>query len=183
MFFSVVLWPLFSVCLWQQPRVNPDAKLVQEFNKRVNEYLTLHKKLESTLPALPKDATPQQMDVHERALGKLVQENRTGAKPGDLFTAEMQAFVRRLLGDVFRGPDGRQIKRSILDESGERAGVKLQVNGRYPDEVPVSTVPPQVLLSLPKLPEELEYRFVGHQLVLLDVHAHTIADFVENAFP
>src|SRR5919201_747182 len=109
-FFSVVLWPLFSDCLGQQPRVNPAAQLVPEFNKRVNEYLTLHKKLESTLPALPKDATPQQMDVHERALGKLVQENRTGAKPGDLFTAEMQAFVRRLLGDVFRGPDGRQIK-------------------------------------------------------------------------
>ena len=46
-----------------------------------------------------------------------------------------------------------------------------------------STVPPQVLLSLPKLPEELEYRFVGRHVILLDVHAHTIADFIDNAFP
>jgi len=49
--------------------------------------------------------------------------------------------------------------------------------------VPLSTVPPQVLSSLPKLPEDLEYRFIGERLILLDVHAHIIADFMENAFP
>jgi hypothetical protein len=165
-------------------KVNPDAQVIADFNKAVAAYVDLHKKLESTLPKLPKDATPQQIDVHERALAKLMQENRAEAKVGDLLTPGMREIVRRILGDVFRGPDGRQIKDSILDESGERAGrVRLQVNGRYPDEVPISTVPPQVLLSLPKLPEELEYRFVGRQMILLDVHAHTIADFIESAFP
>ena len=167
----------------KKPGVNPDAQVIVDFNKRINAYVELHKKVEATLPTLPKEATPQQIDVHERALAKLVQAARADAKPGDLFSPGMQVIVRRILGQVFRGPDGRQIKNSILDESGERSVVKLTINGRYPDEVPISTVPPQVLLSLPKLPEELEYRFVGRHVILLDVHAHTIADFIDNAFP
>ena len=61
--------------------------------------------------------------------------------------------------------------------------VKLAVNGRYPDEVPLSTVPPQVLAVLPKLPEELEYRFIGPRLILLDVHAHTVSDYIETVLP
>jgi hypothetical protein len=44
-------------------------------------------------------------------------------------------------------------------------------------------MPPQVLAMLPKLPDDLEYRFIGNRLILLDVHAHTIADYIENALP
>jgi hypothetical protein len=44
-------------------------------------------------------------------------------------------------------------------------------------------VPPQVLSALPKLPEELEYRFIGDRLILLDKHAHTIADYMNTVFP
>ena len=45
-----------------------------EFEKRVQEYVALHRKLEATLTDLPKEATPQQIDDHQRALGKLIQE-------------------------------------------------------------------------------------------------------------
>jgi hypothetical protein len=41
-------------------------------------------------------------------------------------------------------------------------------------------MPPQVLAALPKLPQELEYRFVGARLILLDTHADIILDFVEG---
>jgi hypothetical protein len=61
--------------------------------------------------------------------------------------------------------------------------IKVTVNGRYPDTVPVSTVPPQVLQTLPRLSEDMEYRFVGNRLVLFDVHAHIIADFIDDVFP
>ena len=37
-------------------------------------------------------------------------------------------------------------------------------------------MPPQVLQALPKLPEELEYRFIGDRLILFDIHAHIIVD-------
>ena len=68
-----------------------------------------------------------------------------------------------------------------MDENPGR--VRLHVNGRYPESVPVVTVPPQVLQGLPKLPEELEYRFVGDRLILLDVHADTIVDYHRRCHP
>jgi len=162
-------------------RVNPDAVTIEQFKQRVGEYVALHRKLESTLPALPKQTTPQEVDAHERALAKLIQQARASAKPGDIFLPKMQLLVRRLLAPVFTGKAGEQIKAEITDKE-YKGDVKLVVNGRYPDEVPVSTMPPQVLAALPKLPEELEYRFVLHSLILFDPHAHIIPDFVEQAF-
>ena len=64
------------------------------------------------------------------------------------------------MAKVFGGPDGAALKASIMDEN---PGVpNLKVNGRYPDRCRVSTIPPQVLQGLPKLPEEMEFRFVGN---------------------
>ena len=34
---------------------------------------------------------------------------------------------------------------------------------------------------LPKLPPELDYRFMGERLVLLDTHANIVVDFMEDA--
>jgi len=165
----------------QKPPVNANAATIHEFKKRVDDYVALHKKLEATLPGLPKQATPQQVDAHERALGKLIQEARANAKPGDILIPAMQQFVRSILRPVFVGRAGAQIKDEITDRE-YKGSVTLAVNARYPDEVPVSTMPPQVLQSLPKLPEELEYRFILHNLILFDPHAHIIADFMEHAF-
>jgi len=161
--------------------VNPDAVTIEQFKQRVGEYIALHRKLESTLPALPKQTNPQQVDAHQRALAKLIQQARAAAKPGDIFDPPMQALVRRLLVPVFSGKAGAQIKSEITDNE-YKGDVKLVVNGRYPDEVPVSTMPPQVLQALPKLPEDLEYRFVLTNLILFYPHAHIIPDFVERAF-
>lgn len=161
--------------------VNPTAATLKEFTRRVDEYVALHKKLETTLPSLPKQTNPTEIDRHERALARLIQDARKSAKQGDIFTPAMQRLVRTLLRPIFSGKDGRQIRGEILDNE-YKGSVRLAVNGRYPDEVPISTVPPQVLAQLPKLPEELEYRFVQSNLILFDPHAHTIADFVERAF-
>jgi hypothetical protein len=150
-------------------------------NDRVKEYVKMHIKIERSLPKLPKEATPEQIDKNQRALQKMVQEARATAKPGDIFTGEARPVIKRLLATVFGGPDGKQLKASIMDEN--PLTPKLTVNGRYPDTVPLTSVPPQVLQTLPKLTEDLEYRFIGDSLILLDVHAHVIADFIEDAVP
>jgi hypothetical protein len=161
--------------------VNADAKAVAGFLDRVNQYVALHQKLENSLPKLSKESTPEQIDKHQRALSKMIQDARKDSKPGDLFTPESQVIFKQLLAKVFGGPDGAALKASIMDEN---PGVpSLKVNDRYPDSVPVSTIPPQVLEGLPKLPEEMEFRFVGNDMILMDTHAHIVADFVKNAFP
>lgn len=166
----------------QKDRTNPNAAAIAEFMKRVDEYVALHKKLEATIPSLPKEASPLQIDQHQRALGRLIEQARATAKRGDIFTPAMERITRKLLNDIFRGPDGAQLKREVFEEYGQR-NIMPKVNGRYPDEVPLSTVPPDVLAGLPNLPEELEYRFVGTNLILLDPHAHIIADYFERAIP
>jgi hypothetical protein len=158
-----------------------NVPVLAEFDARVKDYVALHRKLEATLPRLPKDATPQQIDSHQRALGRLVQQARTDAKPGSIFTPDVRAVVQKLMAQVFGGPDGAALKASIMDEN--PVGIRLTINGRYPDTVPLSTVPPQVLQGLPRLPEELEFRFIGRHLILMDEHAHLVVDLIENVLP
>jgi hypothetical protein len=162
------------------PRVNPTAATVSEFEKRLDAYAALHKKLEASLPKLPTDATPQQIDQNQRALGNLIAQARANAKPGDLFTPDMQRLVRRLCADVFKGSAGREAERQVHDEPHP---ITPEINKRYPDVVPLSTMPLRVLAELPKLPDELEYRFIHRHLILMDVHAHIMLDYVLNAIP
>jgi hypothetical protein len=164
------------------PDTADEQKTLDEFKKRIDQYYELHKQAEAKLPKLPTEATPIQIDQNQRELGRLISEARAGAKQGELFTPAMETLLRKHLARIFNNPtDGAAVKGSVMDEN--PTGVTLTVNGRYPDDVPISTMPPDLLQILPKMPEEFEYRFVGRHLVVLDVHAHLIADFVTNAIP
>jgi hypothetical protein len=166
------------------PLSEEDARALATMNDRIREYVALHRRVEDTLPGLPTDATPEQIDQRQRELLRKLAEARASAQPGDLFTAEAQPVIKRLLAQVFGGPQGRLLKASIMDENPtDLATYKLTVNARYPDTVPVTTVPVDVLQTLPELTEDLEYRFIGDALILLDTHAHLIADYIENALP
>ena len=174
----------FATGVGAQTRVNPEAALAAEFTKRVHEYMDIHEQVHEKgtgVPHLPKEATPEQIDKYERAVAHAIQQLRPRAKPGDIFTKEIRAYFRRQLEGVFSGPEGRKLKASIMDEN--PGPLKLMVNGRYPDSVPLATMPPQVLAQLPKLPTELEYRFIAERLILLDVLAHLVVDYIEDALP
>jgi hypothetical protein len=163
------------------PASEEEARTLEDFQHRIDDYAALHKKIEAELPALPKEASPMQIDQHQREFGKRMAEVRAGARHGDLMTPAMQALVRRHLAQVFSGKDSADLKGSVMDEN--PAGMKVSLNERYPDEVPLSTMPPEVLQMLPKMPQGLEYRFVGRNLVIMDDPAHLIADFVSDAIP
>ena len=164
-----------------QAKENRGAPELAGFKAKVGEYVTLHKKLEATLPALPKEANPEQIDRKQRAFATLISSSRPAAKQGGVFTREGQAYIQALLKRLFANADRARLRDTILDEN--PGPVALKVNGRYPDQVPLASMPPEVLLALPPLPEELEYRFVGDALILLDPRAHVVVDFVPNALP
>ena len=58
-----------------------------------------------------------------------------------------------------------------------------KVNMRYPVGQPLMTFPPNLLKQLHQLPEDLEYRFVGRDLILRDVKANIIVDVIRHATP
>jgi len=163
------------------PLSEADAAALETMNDGLKRYVDIHKELEDGLPKLPKEATPEQIDRNQRTLERKMREARKSAKRGELFTPQAEPVIRRLLAAVFAGPEGGQLRASIMDEN--PVGMKVNVNMRYPDTVPISTVPPEVLQTLPKLSEDMEYRFIGRHMILLDAHAHLIADYIENAIP
>jgi hypothetical protein len=163
------------------PRVNADALLSVQFLKRIEDYVALHNKLEATLPARPDHPTPEQVGAHARALSKLLAEARPRAKQGDMLPPDTRAYLRRQIARGFSGPDAAGIRQSMKEDS--PGNVKLQVNGRYPDGVPVTSMPPSVLAELPRLPDDVEYRFIGDRLILLDVHAQLVIDYMDAAIP
>lgn len=163
----------------QTPSDTDDARLAAEFLKSVAEYVALHRKMDSTLVEVPEGGTPDQILQHQRSLEVLIRGARRKAKPGDLFTKDVRAYFRRQIAKAISGPNGREIRSTIMEENPQT--VRLNVNSRYPDALPLSTTPAPVLLLLPRLPDELAYRFVGDRLVLLDIHAGTVVDYIDDA--
>jgi hypothetical protein len=49
--------------------------------------------------------------------------------------------------------------------------------------VPFTTVPPTLLLKFPKLPDQVTYRIVGHDLILLDSEANLVVDTIPGSIP
>ena len=56
-----------------------------------------------------------------------------------------------------------------------------RINGTYPGKRPLSTVPPNILARLPRLPHDVQYRFLGRHLILHDTRANLILDRVPYA--
>jgi hypothetical protein len=177
----VVLLSAYSLAAAQtgHPAVNADAAIVQDFQKRVAEYLQLRKSIESNLPRLKATPSEEKISHHEIQLRHAVREARKNARPGDIFTPEISAEIRRLIA-IAMHPDGREIRRSL--RSAEPVQLHLAINEKYPEGVPLQTTPPSLLENLPALPPEIEYRVTGRDLVLLDAKANLIVDIIRGVF-
>ena len=162
-------------------KTNPDAELLVDFKKRIDDYMALHNKLEREAPPLKETKDPAKIKASQDVLAMKIREARKAARQGDIFTLEIRQLFRRLMYPEIKGREGRETKAAITEESHELKGVALKVNAEYPDKAPLMTVPPNILAALPRLPEDLEYRFVKRSMILLDTHANLIVDFVPNA--
>jgi hypothetical protein len=155
--------------------VRSDAEVIADFNIRLNAYLEIRKKAGDTVPAQKKTNDPGVIRSAQEGLAERIRTERAGAKQGDIFTPEIAAKFRRLL----RPEAGPETKASIRDDN--PGTIPFKVNGDYPEKQTLSTVPPNVLQALPRLPDNIEYRFVGKHLILRDSRANLIIDYMLNA--
>jgi hypothetical protein len=162
-----------------QQVVNSDAKVLVDFQARIDAYMKLHKEMERGAPKLKDKAEPEEIKAHEEALAAKIRAARKTAKPGEIFTPDVRALFRRLMYPELKGKEGAETKAEIKEDA--PAAVPLKINTIYPPNQPLPTVPPNLLARLPKLPEELEYRIIGRHLILRDVHANVIVDYIPNA--
>lgn len=165
----------------QAQRVNPDAQVLQEFTKRVEAYMDLHNRLEKKAPPLKTTDDPAKIKASQAGLAAALRAERRTAKQGEIFSPEIAALFRRLMYPEVKGREGAETKQAMKEDAPKPGTVTVKVNAVYPESAPLPSVPPNVLANLPKLPEDLEYRVIGHNLILRDVHANIIVDYLPNA--
>ncbi len=164
------------------PPVTPAEKAVIEaFENQVKEYVNLRKKVRENAPKLSKEATPEQIEAYRTTLEDSLRNARKGAKRGDIFSPEVCAYIRRTLKKEFQGKDRKEI-RDIAFET-ELTGVVLRVNYPYAQSAEMSEMPATLLAKLPQIPNELRYRFVGNNIMLVDRESNLIIDFMPDAVP
>jgi hypothetical protein len=148
---------------------------LSEFTAKMDAYAELRRSLEAGLPVLAVTDRPSEIYQAERLLAARIREARAGARRGDLFTEEIRRGFRQLLRPLSNAAACEVIR---VDNPGE---FSYAVNGEYPKGRPLSTVPAAMLAVLPRLPEDVWYRFLDRDLILHDSRANIILDRIDNA--
>ncbi len=162
-----------------QPAPNPDALVMVDFQKRVEEYMKVHNDAEKGSAEQEETNDPAKIRQAQTSLAARLRATRKDARPGEIFTPQVRALFRRLIYPELKGQQGRETKAEIKEDS--PAAIALKVNADYPEGKPLPTMPSNLLANLPQLPEDLEYRVVDKHLILRDVDANIIVDYIPNA--
>jgi hypothetical protein len=159
-----------------------EKQTIETFEKRVKEYLKLRNQVKEKLPVkLSKDSTPEQIHAYMTSFEDGVRAARVGSKRGEVLVPEVATYIRTVLKEDFKGRDKVELRKTILQA--ETQGVPVRVNYPYPEEKEFTEMPPTLLLKLPQLPQEMRYRFVGTNLLLVDRENNVIVDYMPNALP
>jgi hypothetical protein len=175
-----------SVGYSQTPTGSPDAEnptfkvqvwgyIAADFSARIWHYFELRSELEEGLPVLTVTDDPREIRRAQRALAKRIRDAREDAREGDIFTPAIAVEFR----EVLQLEMDADTWASIMDDNpGEFSN---RINGTYSGKRPLSTVPPNILARLPRLPDDVQYRFVGRHLILHDTRANLILDRIPYA--
>jgi hypothetical protein len=148
---------------------------LSDFTTKMDAYAALRQKLQKGLPPLTVTNNPAEIRNAERLLAERIRKARAGEGRGDIFTERIRRGFKQLLRPVANAG----ICEAIRDDNpGE---FQYPINGEYPKDRPVSTVPPSILAVLPRLPEDVWYRFLGRDLILHDSRANIILDRIDDA--
>ncbi len=155
-----------------------DTPTVPEFQKRFAAYLDVQKKAIAELPALKRTDDPVEITAREVAMGQAVRTARANAKQGDVIGPETAAYFRKLIKEDLQLRTAAE-KQVMKDEI---PAFTPQVNQSYPSDHPLATFPATLLKIMPTLPEGLEYRLLSNALIIRDIKANIIVDYILDVF-
>jgi hypothetical protein len=158
-----------------------EREALEDFQKELAKYAVLHGR------QLIKVGSREETAEAQKALAHRIAAKREKARQGDIFIPEIQPLFRRLIAEQLQGPDALAARKAVLEgnpgQDEDSAPIVVHVNAEYPPGAPRSTVPPSLLLTLPRLPPSLHYRFVGRDLLLVDSVAQLVVDVLPAAAP
>ena len=157
-------------------QVSLDAELASDFKRRVERYMQLHDRIQKQGARQSQRGDIAENLVSQQAMAMRIRFARHDARPGDLFTPPIALALRRAMDPELRGPAALGARESIREDA--PATFVLVVNGSFPEGESRSTMPANVLHILPSLPNGLEYRIVDTHLVLIDLDADIVVDYM-----
>ena len=146
-----------------------------DFTRKMDEYAALRRSLEKGVPPLKVTDRPEEIRRAEQLLAERIRIARKGARRNDIFTNDTRRAFRQLLRPVTNVGNCA----AIADDNPRE--FRYAINGEYPKDRPVSTVPPSILAVLPALPADVQYRFLDLDLILHDTRANIILDRIDVA--
>jgi hypothetical protein len=149
------------------------------FNRRVDGYLAVRRHVEQSVAGPRASSDPQEILKAADALAGAIQSARATAEQGDIFSPTVAADFRRQIRAILTRDGTRH-----ADLFADRALTIVQpiVNSRF-DWAIDAVMPPALIEGLPPLPAELQYRFVGRDLMLIDIVAGLVVDVLPRALP
>jgi hypothetical protein len=165
----------------QGPSIDVTSQAVAAFDRSTSDYASLHRRLEEPIGSIRLGMSVDAINRHIQLLATAIRVERADAQAGAFFTAalatELRARVQRALDE--HGYTAADVLAHGRVPGVDYARVRLQVNDTFPWVLGVAMLP-GVIDALPALPPELQYRIVGRELVLIDVHAMVIVDILTN---
>ena len=163
------------------PNAAADAAALKKFSAMVANYVALRKKIREEIPDIQVTPKASEINAASDALARAVQRARPNAQQGAFFTPEIAGAIRRTLEAALNKTDRAAVLALINEEPG--ALKRPNVHQRFPAGDILATTPAVLLQVLPTLPKELEYRFVGRLLILRDIDAALVLDYMPAALP
>jgi acid phosphatase len=167
----------------QAPELEPFRAALKTY---VDQTQPFRKEAATKADAVPNQAAAAGADdairLRQRTLAEAIQTKvRPAAQQGDLFSPAVADLIRRQLASAFAGPKADLIRDELHEQNEglEATSITLVVN----QSAMVPGLPPVLRESLPELPQQVEFGFSGRTLILRDVDADVVVDFIPQALP
>ena len=177
---TLAVAPAPLVALADQAPADAKAEAaLKQFDRAIADYMAMRNRLRSEVAGPVKNSTSSQVNNASDALAAGIQRARAKAEVGTLFTPAISAVIKKRIADAIRSENLTEVLADIDDE--KALSIQPKVHLRLPVSAQMATMPPSLLKVLPNLPKELEYRILDRYLVLRDVDASLILDYIPAA--
>ena len=154
--------------------------VMSRFLTATGAYVVLHHRpfepLSEEFMCLPEDSI-----ALLKALADAPREARPALREGDIFSPDVADLFRRRIAATFQAYEYTPADVLAELDVEELVAPPIRVNEALPRGIGVMM--PWLVGALPVLPEELAYRIVDHDFVLIDVQSNLVVDVIRAVLP
>ena len=165
------------------PTFDPFRAAVQSYIEQTQPFRREAAQAAENVPgkAAPTPAAAASVRTRQNILADALRTRlRPNAKQGEIFTPPTATAIKHQIEAAFAS----QRRDLILDELAEQN--TTPANAPHPAinaQLKAPRIPPRLIEILPPLPKQLEYDFVDRTIVLRDIDADVVVDYLPEALP